>query len=95
MLRKFKKDPKLQEAIDQALIELMRDHAPHEDDYAKAVDQIQKLHKLKEAEKPLTVSPDALVSAAATIASIMLIIKHEEFNAIATKAIGFVPKPRI
>jgi len=93
MLRKPQNKTPLQEAIDQALLELMRDHCPHTDDYGKAVDQIQKLHKLKEAEKPSTLSPDTLAICLTNIAGILMIIKHEQYQVIASKALSFVLKP--
>ena len=67
---------------------------PSTDDFAKATDQIVKLHKMKEAETPSQVSPDTLVLAATNIAGIVMIIKHEHFNVITSKALGFVMKPR-
>lgn len=83
----------LQNVIDHALIDITG-HDPATDEFSRAVDQIAKLHKMKESENPSRVSPDTLVLAATNIAGIVLIIKHEHFNVITSKALGFVLKPR-
>lgn len=70
---------------------------PTSDEYAKASNQLAALYKLNEMDKPeprQRVSPDTLILAATNIAGIAMIIRHEQFNAIATKAISFVYKPR-
>ncbi len=93
MFTKPKPKSGLENAIDFALLDIVgRD--PAGDDFARATDQIAKLHKMKEAETPSRVSPDTLVLAATNIAGIVMIIKHEHFNVITSKALGFVLKPR-
>ncbi len=67
---------------------------PSTDGFARATDQIAKLHKMKESETLPRVSPDTLVLAATNIAGIIMIIKHEHFNVITSKALGFILKPR-
>ncbi len=94
MFRKPTKKPPLNDAIDQALLELMRDHSPHTPEYSQAVDQIQKLHKLKEAEKPSSLSSDTLALCVTNLVGIVLIIRHEQLNVITSKALSFVPKVR-
>ncbi len=83
----------LSNAIDDALLTLLKQD-PSTESYAASVDQIQKLHKMQEASRPAPVSQDTLVLAATNIAGIVMIIKHEHFNVITSKAISFVIKPR-
>lgn len=83
----------LETVINEAL-ERIEHVDPSTDGFAKATDQIAKLHKMKETEKPSRVSPDTLVLAATNIAGIIMIIKHEHFNVITSKALSFVLKPR-
>ena len=83
----------LEEAIDDVLAR-MKDMTPEEEDYAKCVDQLSKLHKLKEDEKPSRVSPDTMVTAGANILGIVLIVGHERAHIITSKVKDFVLKLR-
>jgi hypothetical protein len=86
----------LKKAIDDALLELATTK-PNTDEYDQILDKIERLHKLKapakEARKP--VSPDALISAAASIAGIVLVLNAEHIGAVTSKAFSIVPKPKI
>lgn len=86
----------LKKAIDDALLELALTK-PNTEDYDAILEKIERLYKLQapkpEARKPI--SPDALISAAASLAGIVMIIHHEQIGAITTKALGFIPKPKI
>ncbi len=93
MFTKPKPKSSLENAIDRALIDITG-HDPATDEFARSVDQVGKLHKMKESESLPRVSPDTLVLAATNIAGIIMIIKHEHFNVITSKALAFVLKPR-
>lgn len=86
----------LKKAIDDALLELALTK-PNTDDYAKVLEKIERLFKLQapktEPRKPI--SPDALISAAASLAGIVMIIHHEQVGALTSKALGFVVKPKL
>lgn len=82
----------LQAVIDRKLLDVI-EKEPESKEFADATDQIVKLHKLKSTEDQ-RVTPDVLVSAAASIFGILLIINHEHVGPITTKALGFVPKPK-
>lgn len=84
---------KLEEEIDSAL-NVLSAHTKHSEEYAKIVDQVVKLHKMKEEEKPSTVSPDTLLMVAANLIGILMITKHERADIITSKALSFVMKPR-
>lgn len=64
------------------------------DNYAKALKHLAELHKMKEAEKPSRVSPDTIITVAANIAGILLIIRHEHVNVISSKAMNTLMKPK-
>ncbi len=53
--------------------------------YATILDQIVKLHKMKNDERTSQVSPD-------TWATILLIIRHEHVNVITSRAMNLVTK---
>lgn len=94
----------LRKSADPTLIdvEIARLHAnladndqPHSKEYAATVDQLLKLSKHKEeVNSKRKVSPDALVTAGASILGILIIVGHEHAHVITTKAIGFVTKAR-
>lgn len=84
---------KLQIAIDQTLIEMSNQSATS-DEYGTMLDRVKVLHKMKEEERPSRVSPDTMVLAATNLIGIALIIRHEQFNVVTSKALSFVLKPR-
>lgn len=90
-------DPKpksqLQVAIDEVLFQ-MSSYPADSDEYATMLDRVKVLEKLKAEDKPSRPSPDTLILAAVNLAGIAMIIRHEQFNVITTKALGFVQKPR-
>lgn len=67
------------------------------DEYAKALEHVTKLTKLKAPEKEpkKPVSPDAVIAAAANIAGILLILQYEHIHVITSKALGFVAKVKL
>jgi len=86
----------LQTVIDQILLTLAHQD-PATEEYAKSVNQLTALYKLKELDKPeppQRISPDTLVLAATNIAGIILVIKHEHFNVITSKAFNFIRPAR-
>jgi hypothetical protein len=81
----------LETAIDNLLKELAGP-AADSNEYAKMIDQLVKLHGLKTNESPRRPSPDALISALASIAGILLIVNFERVHVVTTKALGILPK---
>jgi hypothetical protein len=92
-IRKPKPKSAIDDAIDMALIEL-RTYDPASDDYAQVLTQLEKLHKMKVAERPDRVSKDVWVTAGVNLAGILIIIGYEQTHVIASKAVGFVLKLR-
>jgi hypothetical protein len=94
MMFNLKFDPEptgIEKAIDALLSELESESAVTED-YAKMVNQLSKLHEMKTKESPRRPSPDALVSAAASIFGILLIVNYERIHVVTTRALGLIPK---
>ncbi len=89
----FKRKPvdptPLDELID-SIIERVRDHDDPEQ-IATLVEQIVKLEKIRETTSR-RISPDTLATIGANLLGIAMILKHEQFNVITSKAIGFVSK---
>lgn len=81
----------LDKVIELALAELEQ-ISPDSEQYATVVNQVVKLHALKTNDSPKRVSPDALVSAAASLLGILLIVNFERVHVVTTKALGILPK---
>jgi|GEM_PF-4964501 len=81
----------LETLIDDQVQKLM-EVGLHDDKADEILARIEKLHKMNTAQRSHRVSPDTMVTVAANLVGIALIIKHEHVNVITSKALGFVPK---
>lgn len=63
-------------------------------EYEKALNQLERLTKLKVETTSKPVSHDALVGAAASILGILVIIGYEQKHVMGSKATGFIIKPK-
>jgi len=93
--RKPKEPTPLDKAID-ALVEELDTVTGDSKEYTAMSKNIVELHKAKyaiPAEKQ-RVSPDVVLTVAANLLGIVLILNFEQAHAVASKAIGFVLKPR-
>lgn len=89
---KFDNEPTgIEKAIDAVLVQL-DDLSADSEEYAKMVNQLSKLHEMKTKESPRRPSPDALVSAAASLLSVLLIVNYERVHVVTTRALGIIPK---
>lgn len=85
--------PGLEDAIQRAFEGLNHAYVGS-DDYVMIVDQIVKLHALRDQAPPRRVSPDTLAIVLGNLAGIALIVGHERMNVVTSKALGFVMKLR-
>lgn len=67
---------------------------PNSEQYGTLVERLQKLQKMRAEDRPDRPSSDTLVLAGANLIGLVLIIRHEQFNVITTKALGFVTRVR-
>jgi len=81
----------LETLIDDQVQKLM-EVGLHDDKADEILARIEKLHKMSTAQRSHRVSPDTMVTVAANLVGIALIIKHEHVNVITSKALAFVPK---
>ena len=65
-----------------------------DESYATAKKNLAELMKIRESNRPKSISPDALLAAGVNLAGILAILHHERMNVIASKALGFVMKLR-
>ena len=93
MFRK-QKQTELDNVIADALLALDI-HKPYSDEYTKTVDNVEKLYRLRnDSERSRKISPDTIATVGANLAGILLIIKHERVNVVASKALGLIMKTR-
>lgn len=88
------KEPTLVDAAMERAFSELRGQSVASDEYAKNLDGIVKLHKMREDEKPPGVSPDTVTLVAANLIGILLIIRHEHVNVITSRAMNALIKPR-
>lgn len=67
---------------------------PTSDEYATILEKVSKLRKLRDDEKSSGVSPDTLVMAVTNLVGILLIIKHERFEIITSRAMNLISKTK-
>jgi hypothetical protein len=91
--RKNPESSPLQGVID-ALCFQMLEIREDTNEYAKMVDHLVKLQKLKEFDTPKRISPDTMVLVAGNLAGIILILTYENARVITSRAIAFVLKLR-
>lgn len=63
---------------------------PGSDGYARLMEQLTKLQKMRAEDRPERLSPNTAAIVATNIAGIVMVIRHEQFNLIVTKALGLV-----
>lgn len=83
----------LMSELDRTIVRL-RAETIFSEEYAQALNVVERLHKMIDKDKPSSVSKDTLITVAANLVGILLIIKHENVNVITSKALGFVMRPR-
>lgn len=83
----------LEQAISEVLFE-MHGFGSESDEYAQQVDQLVKLHSLKECERRQPVSRDTLLLVGGNIVGILLILSYERANVVTSKALSFLFKLR-
>lgn len=82
----------LENVLDRALRELSN-HSIDSQEYAKILEMVVKLHKMKEEESS-SVSKDTILVVAANLLGIFMILKHEHVNVITSRAMNLLLKPR-
>jgi hypothetical protein len=83
-----KKNAIVQKEMDRLVLEL-ESLAP--DDYEVTLSRLTVLNKLKD-QTPEPLSPNTIVMGGVNLLGIAMIIRHEQLNVIATKALSFVTK---
>jgi len=69
---------------------VLKTHQPHDEQYAKTLEHLSKLHKMRHDELPDRASKDTMINAAANLVGMLMIVHHEHVGVITTKALAFV-----
>ena len=91
------KEPAKSAGLDEVIEKLTAQLAetdPKDDKYAKMVEQLTKLHALKEKTAPRRVSPDTWAIIGANIVGILILVSYERTGIITSKALAFVIRPK-
>lgn len=75
-------------------VSVLKEKQPDSKEYAEVLNRLGSLQKIRQEEKPATPSSDTIITAAAHLIGIFLILRHENLNMITSKALQFVPRPR-
>jgi len=94
MLLRKTSDQTLDQEIVRAYANL-RAHPVGSEKYRDALALVERLNALKESHTSEPVSKNTAMTVGANLLSILMIIRHEHVNVIATKAIGLLLRPKI
>lgn len=92
MLNIFKANRMLEDAIEDALLQLKGLDSDSKE-YTDRMEMVVKLYALKEKNTPKRVSPDTIALIVGSLIQILLILNYEHKDVLTSKAIGFVKKP--
>lgn len=86
----------LEETIDYVQEKLLK-MDPDSDEFAKTLDQLDQLYKIKSSERKDEdrVSKDVLVTVGANLIGIVAILGYERAHVIGSKALNFVLKTKV
>lgn len=93
MFNRDREETTLEKALERAYSEMDK-KAVGTAEYDRILENVVKLHEMKEKEKPSRVSKDTWAMIGANLAGIVLVINAEHVGVITTKAFGFIGRVR-
>jgi hypothetical protein len=72
----------------------MQDQEVTDEGYSKLLNRLEGLQKIRNDEKPDKASTNTILSVAANLVGILLIIRHEHANVIMSRAMNLVAKTK-
>ena len=94
MFNKTKKPAGIDLVMDLVTEELLTT-TPGTIEYAKIVEQLERLNKIASTRKSDPISKDGLIAVIGNLAGIGFILYYEQLHVITSKAVGFVVKSRV
>ena len=86
------------QALDEAIAEVlneMKGFTADSEQYAKMVDQLDKLYKMRASLPSWYITPEAALPIISNLFGLGAIMNFERTHAMTTKALGFVTRPRV
>jgi len=84
----------IESELERALINL-KTETVNSEEYLKALSIVERLNGMLDKQKPSSVSKDTMLVVAANLVGIILVISHEQVgNAVTSRALGFIMRPR-
>lgn len=77
----------------QHTLNRMSELDPGEQEYTEASQALRNLLEMRSKERAFPISPEVLVTLGMNLLSIILILRHEQFNVVTTRALQFL-RPR-
>ena len=74
------------------ILGLMSHIDPTKDDYKKAAESLKLVCEARAKKAALPIEPEVVITAAANLLGIVLILQHERLNVVTSRAIAFVRK---
>ena len=72
------------------VVEFLSKIDPSEDEYTKGIQNLKVLCEARAKRPGFLIEPEVLITAAVNIIGIVLILRHEQFNVVTTKAMTFI-----
>lgn len=72
------------------IVRKMRELETDTEEYAKLLERLNKLHKIRQESKPDRISMDTLAAAFVNLAGILMILQYEHMHPITSKALSFI-----
>lgn len=72
-----------------ALLKEMTEYGPGTEEYAKALEYLERLNKMKTSDRPSRVSGDTIAIVLGNLAGILIIVMYEQKHVLVSKAFGF------
>jgi len=86
-------EPKnLNDEVDRVVLYLSSQD-PDSESYTHAVQNLKTLCEARAKKAASTIEPEVLITAGVNLLGIVLILRHEQFNVVTTKAMSFI-RPR-
>lgn len=78
----------------QRLLRELETTEPNSEEYGTLVERLKKFQQMRAEDRPEKLSPNTAALVVTNVLGIVMIVRHEQFNVIVSKALGFVIKPK-
>lgn len=72
------------------VVDFLSNIDPSDDDYTNSVQNLKTLCEARSKKPGALIEPEVLIAAAVNIVGIVLILRHEQFNVVTTRAMSFI-----